>query len=120
MEDPERQQPAPHALEDLVDVGQEDGQASRLPVQLDEGCEVRVEDGLELAGQVVELRVGVPDEAPVLFPGAVVDLLGERQLLVEASHIEEADYRIVASANPLDQAYGPLSHRLIPHEEPGV
>jgi hypothetical protein len=65
---------------------------------------------------VVELRVGVPNEAPILFPGVVVDFLGELQLLVEALHIEEADYRIVASANPLDQACGPLSHRLIPLE----
>src|ERR687886_722626 len=116
MEDTERQQPAPHALEDLIDVGQDYDQTGRPAIQLDERGEVGLEDRFELADQVIELRVGVPDEAPILFPGVVVDLLGELQLLVEALHIEEADYRIVASADPLDQACGPLSQRLIPLE----
>jgi len=52
MEDSEGQRLALHALENLVGVGQEYGQAGHPPLQPDKGDEVRVDDGLELVDQV--------------------------------------------------------------------
>ena len=71
----ERQQPALHLLEDLVDVGDRDRRRHDLLVVLGEHEPALVEDQAVVDRHVGEVVVVVGREAPVLRPGGVVDLL---------------------------------------------
>src|SRR3954470_977916 len=70
----ERQDPAVHAPQDLVDVGDRDRDRHGVLVTLGDHEPRLVEDERELLGEHVEVGLRVRLEVPVVAPGRVVDL----------------------------------------------
>src|SRR5215216_941002 len=69
---------------------------------------------------MVELRVGVPHEAPVSLPGPVVEIPETLELLVPALHVDGSDHQLfMTPANPRRQTPD-LLYLPIPLEDPGV
>src|SRR6185503_19285955 len=87
-DDAERKEAPPEMLEGDVDVRDDEPEADRRAVHLDEADQLGHDRGLQLFRHVVDLGVGHGDEAPVLLPGLVVDALHARELLGEALHLE--------------------------------
>ena len=77
--------------EDHVEIGQRDAEADDLAVLLRDRHQLRDHHRLELLGQVVDLVVGHRDEAPVLLPGGVVELLDPLHLALEVLHVERPE-----------------------------
>src|SRR5262245_58649237 len=120
----ERQQPAVHQLQHLVDVGDRDRDAHRLAVGLLGDHEpVRVEHEVQLLRVGVQVALRVRDEAPVPRPRLVVDL-GERVEVASqgaAAHVADADavLRLELLGEVPDDRHHPVAAGdvEIPHEE---
>ena len=93
VDPPEREQPAVHPAERLLDVRQRERCADHLPVLLGHHRPVLVEHRLEVLRLERNLRLGDRDEAPVVAPGGVVDLheTGHLGLHVAAAHVAQDD-----------------------------
>src|SRR5690606_3723481 len=87
--------------ERLVEVGDGHGEGDRLALDLGDEKEIRHRQGLHALGDVVELLVRDWDEAPVLLPGRIVNLLDARHLVGEVAHVEGADDDALLGAHAL-------------------
>ena len=61
-------------------------------MQLGKDHEIGHDDGLELFRQMIDLRIGQRHEAPVSFPGRVVQRFDELDFGVEVLHVERTQH----------------------------
>src|ERR1041385_66523 len=76
-----------------IEIGQTHRKSHDFAATLGENDEVRHDDRLQLLREMIDLGVGERDEAPVLFPRAVVELLDELHLVVKPLHVERSEER---------------------------
>ena len=77
----------------LVYIGKAQADPDGFSIQLGKVHQVRVDDHFHLCGQVVDFMVGQRHKSPVLLPGSVVDSFHTLDFLVEALHVDGADYQ---------------------------
>src|SRR5580704_15949689 len=102
---------AAHVGDHLVEVRHRDAHARGAAVDLGDERDVRVQHELEIGGDLVELRAGDRDVAPLARPGLVVDLHDHAELLAHLldAHRAEDDlghllHRLPRLARPLVEA----------------
>jgi hypothetical protein len=66
--------------------------------------ELGEQDRLQVVGLEADFRLGHRDEAPVLLPGVVVDVLDDVELAVELREVHEAHRDVGALADQLGDA----------------
>ncbi len=103
--------PLPIALEDLVEVGQHEPEPDHLAVLLGERDDIRNDDRLELLREMIDLVVGHRDEAPVLLPRRVVELLDALDVALEVLHVERTKSDALALPDQLRAARESLGNR---------
>src|SRR4051794_29837173 len=119
----ERQDPAVHAPQDLVDVRDRDRDRDRLLAALGDHEPIAVVHERQLLGEHVEVGLGVRLEVPVLAPGRVVDVGEALELLAEAQERHLAQRDAVLRAELLRELEEDRAHLLavgdleLPHEE---
>src|SRR5690606_17046194 len=105
LEDTEREEPAVHVLQRLVEVGEREREPDGFAVDLRDRAKARVDHRPELPGQMVELRIGHRHEPPVALPGAVVDVLDPRDLAREVLQVQRAQFDPLRLPQAFDSPY---------------
>ena len=118
----ERQQPAVHLREHLVDVGQREGGADHLSVALGDHRPVLVQDRLQVLGLEANLGLGDRYEAPVVPPGLVIDVHepGDLGLQIALAHLAD-DHAVLGGRLPrraVDEIVELVALLELPHRQP--